>query len=149
MNFQELITRVKSHLRDERGTAFQEADIKRFINEGIDRIKQVINEFNSMKYLKEELDKPIFLPSEYHHLLSLYSASRCFAQDERHYQATNLMNEFEFKLHDMQNKIFNGELFILDEYGDVVDPNTKLEYVEVYFNKSNYDRDDEDRYGVF
>lgn len=141
MKFIVLIDRVKSNLRDIRGTAFQEADIKSFINEGIDRVRQVIKECSGMKHLVNSSDVPILLPEEYHHLLALYSSSRCFAQDERHYQATNLMNEFEIKLADLKELIVNGEVEIVDEFGDPVPSTMKTEYVfDNYYNKRNFNK---------
>lgn len=143
MNLSDLIARVKSNLRDERGSAFLESDIKSFINESIDRVRQVIPELISMKYLNELTDVPIMLPESYHHLLAVYGSARCFAQDERHYQGSTFMNEFEFKLNNLKNEITNGDLILVDKYGDELEFDLKNEYVfDNYFNKKNFDYGD-------
>jgi hypothetical protein len=109
-----LIARVRSITRDLSSSIFREIDITDYINEGIDRIKMVVPEMAGMLWLYGSSDEPILLPQQYHHLLALYSSSRCFGQDERHYQSSNYMNEFEQKLDEMKMKIESGELIIID-----------------------------------
>lgn len=125
----DLVYRVRRITRDFNASIFHNKDIIDFINEGIDRFKQIIPEFADMVYLVNDSDEPILLPSPYHHLLAVYSASRCFAQDERHYQATTMMNEFEVKLEELKQKIEVGELVIYDESGNAVEVTYEPDYV--------------------
>ncbi len=110
----ELIQRVRTITRDLSNSIFREQDITAFINEGIDRFVQYVPELSGMTYLYENIDVPKYLPTQYHHMLAVYSASRCFSQDERHYQATNMMNEFETKLEELKANIDGGNVVILD-----------------------------------
>lgn len=143
MNKGDLTQRVRSNVNDTKGSVFKEDDILSYLNEGIDRIKQVINELSSIEYLVDREDKPLPLPEPYHHLLAVYATSRCFAQDERHYQSTTLMNEFEYKVAELYTSIINGDLVIVDEYGDEMYSSSKPEYViDNYFNRKNYDKDE-------
>ena len=138
MNRLEIINRVKKNTFDENSNTFKNDTIIDYINEGIDRITQVIVELNGMKYLTTDAMIPIYLPSNYHYLLSLYSTSRCFGMDERHYQATLNMNEFEVKLEELKMKIDNGDVIIVDEYGDEIVIDNKIDYVvDNYFIKHN------------
>lgn len=121
VNQLELIKRVRQYTRDFSGMTFTDEDVLAFINEGIDRVAEIMPEFAPMLYLSNASQVPDYLPKQYHHLLSVYSASRCYFQDERHYQASNLMNEFEIKLADVQAKIEAGEITIYDPLGNVVD----------------------------
>lgn len=114
MNRLNLMDRVRSLTRDFAKTIFLEIDVIGYLNEGVDRIKQVIPELKGMVSLDTNDQVPTFLPSHYHYLISLYSASRCFGQDERHYQATNFMNEFEQKLNELKTSIENGQTIIID-----------------------------------
>lgn len=146
MNRLQLVQRVRTLTRDFSNSIFRESDIIDFINEGIERFKQVIVELESMPTLLTNNNIPILIPKQYRHLLAVYSASRCFSQDERHYQATTLMNEFETKLEEMRIKIDGGELEITDENGDVVLGNSgsnDTDYVDTtaYYGKrySNVD----------
>lgn len=117
----DLIQRVRSITRDLSNSIFREQDITAFINEGIDRFKQYIPEFSNMDYLYENTSTPTHLPSQYHHLLAVYCCSRCFSQDERHYQATTMMNEFETKLEELKAAIDGGSVVIIDpETGESV-----------------------------
>lgn len=134
MNRTELGARTRSMLRDFSGAVFRPSDVDAYINEGIDRFKQVIPEFEKMEYLPDGLSIPVMIPTAYQHLLSLYSASRCFGQDDRHYQSSTYMNEFETKLHELKAKIESGKVVIID-------PDTNLPvvmpYVEDYV-RDNY-----------
>lgn len=110
-----------------------------FLNEGIERFKQYIPEFSDMELLILDEDEPILLPEPYQHLIALYAAARCFDQDERHYQATTHMNEFEVKLDELKTRIEIGEIKI------DVSVNLENDYVvDNYFssNKSLVDKDD-------
>ena len=114
MNFLDLQLRVRALTRDLSSAIFRKVDVGSFINEGIDRIQQVLDVFDGMEYLTNDKDEPKLLPKKYHHLLAVYCSSRLFHQDEQHYQAGTLMNEFESKLDDLRMKIENGEIIITD-----------------------------------
>lgn len=130
MNRLDLSKRVRSLTRDFSNAIFREQDIIDYINEGIDRIKQVIVEFEKMPYLLDNADIPTMLPGRYHHLLSLYSASRCFGQDERHYQASNFMNEFETKMDELRIGIEEGKIKIIDpDTNEVIEATYEPDYV--------------------
>jgi len=131
----QLMARVRAYTRDFSNSIFREVDVIDFINEGIDRIKEVVPELANMKHLNENTDSPLYLPNQYHILLAIYSAARCFGQDERHYQATTFMNEFETKLEELRTKIENGDITIVDENGKEIVADLKTDYVRnVYFN---------------
>ena len=135
MTLNELITRVRSYTRDNTGTLFTASDVKSFINESIDRYKQ-INEFKGMKHLNSDSDEPILLPSMYHYSLALYSASRCFSQDEQHYLAQNYMDEFEGLYNLLQVLIKDGSLVITDEEGNSINSSIDFDGVtDVYFRR--------------
>lgn len=128
MNRLELIGRVRSLTRDLSNAIFREIDISDYLNEGIDRVKQLIPEFAQVQHFSSTVTELTMIPSHYHHLLAVYSASRCFAQDERAYQASTLMNEFEQKLDELKQSIDDGRVV-------VVDPITDLP-VEIVYNAS-------------
>lgn len=139
MNRLDIMQRVRSITRDLSNAIFREIDITDYINEGIDRVKQVIPEYKTMQYLVANTETPTMLPEEYHHLLAVYSASRCFSQDERHYQASNFMNEFESKLETLKSEIESGNIVVIDpNTGQPVDTNNATGYVHnnYYFNKN-------------
>lgn len=141
MNRLEINRRVRANTRDLSNSIFRESDIIDWINEGIDRIKQLIPEMEGMTYLLESDSIPSYLPSQYHHLLAVYTTSRCFGQDERHYQATTYMNEFEAKLDELKQKIESGDISITDPDGNPVDSGGEntVEYVkDIYFEKNYY-----------
>ena len=130
MNMPNLISRVRSLTRDFTGSIFREQDVRDFINEGIHRVRQIVPELDNMyELLNNQEDVPL-MPKQYHHLLSVYATSRCFGQDERHYQATTMMNEFEVKMEEMKSKIEAGEIVIVDpETGEPIANNIDTEYV--------------------
>ena len=111
MNLKDLISRVRQYTRDTTGSLFTQEDIIAFINEGIDRTRRY-KHFKDMTYLESLSDEPKYLPSEYHHLLALYGASRCFTQDEQHAIAQQFMNEYEFKTQEVELLINDGDLEI-------------------------------------
>ena len=129
MNRMELSKRVRSLTRDLNNATFREDDVLNYLNEGIERIAQIIPEFEGMPYLEKGTDKPLYLPPSYHHLLALYGASRCFYQDERHFQAGNMMNEFEAKLDKLRSDIDRGHVKIVDAEGNA------LNFAEMYDNE--------------
>ena len=137
MKYSDINIRARQLLRDTNRTIFQEAEIQNGINEGIDRVRS-IKELNGMKHLTDANEEPILLPNQYHSLLALFSASRCFFQDEQMQQATMLMNEFESKLFELKTDIENGDTIITDQEGNVVGDGTgSIDYiVDEYFNVS-------------
>ena len=134
----ELIRRVRSLTRDLTNSIFREQDIIDFLNEGIDRLKQGVPQLQGMKYLLDGQQEPNLLPKEFHHLLSVYATARCFSQDERHYQATTFMNEFEVKFEEFISKIESGEIKIVDDDGFKVTTKHDVDYVDLtpYWNIS-------------
>ena len=131
MTLLQLIQRVRALTRDLTNSIFREQDIVDFINEGINRFKQSIPELGVMPPLVALQEKTKILPNHYHHLLAVYATARCFAQDERHYQATTYMNEFEVKLEQLKSAIEAGEVVIVDENGDEVIADIKVDYVNL------------------
>lgn len=132
MTLKTLIDRVRQYTRDTTGSLFTQEDIVAFINEGIDRTKRY-KHFKNMEYLSSLSDEPKYLPSEYHHLLSIYAASRCYTQDEQVYLAQQFMNEYEFKTQEVELLINDGELLI-EGYDDKNDkPFDSIK--DVYFTK--------------
>lgn len=137
MNRGDLIRRVRSLTRDFSNSIFREVDVVDYINEGVNRCKQILPELAGMKELTSNDVSPILLPSEYHSLLSVYSASRCFGQDERHYQASTFMNEFELKMDELKSKVEDGTVVITDANGETVTSTLENDYVvDVYFDKT-------------
>lgn len=132
----EIVARVRALTRDFSNAIFRGPDIEAFINEAIERVGQVVPELEGMLPLNAASDSPILLPSRYHQLIAVYAAARCFGQDERHYQNTQFMNEFEVKLDELKGKIQNGEVIIKDATGAVVVADVAFDYVEDnYFTK--------------
>jgi hypothetical protein len=138
MTRRDLISRVRSNTRDFTNSVFRETDIVSYINEGIDRMKQLIRELRGEIYLSDNNEKPILIPEMYHHVLAIYSTARCFAQDERNYQATTMMNEFEVKLSELVTAIQAGDIIIVDSNNVEVEANYPTEYVETesYWGKT-------------
>ena len=144
MNRTDLINRVRSYTRDFSASIFREVDIIMFINEGIDRCKEVVDELGGMTYLTDALSVPILMPERYHYLLAVYSVARCFDQDERHYQASTRMNEFETKLAEFKEAVEAGKIVIIDPTtGEPVDTSYSLEYVDLsaYWSTTSDDTD--------
>ena len=139
MNRLYLVARVRSLTRDFSNSIFREADIIAFLNEAIERFKQAIPEMRNEVVLENNTSEPVLIPSFYHHVLSVYASARCFSQDERHYQATTLMNEFEVKLEELKSKIESGEITILDpKSGEPITRHNETDYVrDNYFAKRN------------
>ena len=148
----EISRRVRSLTRDFSESIFRSQDIIDFINEGIDRFIQLIPELQGLSHLRNNNDAPLLIPNAYRHLLSIYSASRCFSQDERYYQATTLMNEFETKLDELKSKIESGSIIITNpQTGEPIQVYYDSEYVITnnYFrNSSGFVSSDESVEGV-
>ena len=111
MTLKNLIDRVRQYTRDTTGSLFTQDDVIAFINEGIDRTRRY-KHFKNMEHLSSLSDEPKLLPNEYHHLLAIYAASRCFTQDEQHAIAQQFMNEYEYKTQEVELLINEGELEI-------------------------------------
>lgn len=135
MTLLELVMKVRRYTRDTEGSLFTEVDVKDFCNEGINRIRK-ISELKNMKELENNHDIPILLPEQYHHLISIYGASRCFTQDEQNTLGQMFMNEFESKLIELEREIKNGSIIITDPDGNtVVSTDVEDAVKNVYFGK--------------
>lgn len=146
----ELIRRVRSLTRDFSNSIFREQDIIDFINEGISRFVQLVPQLKGLDPLLVQEQEPGLIPEEYQHLLSVYSASRCFLQDERYYQSTTLMNEFETKIDELKSAIENGDIEIIDPITGVgIEFDNPISYVDLepYWNVKPRGNDDFDRLG--
>lgn len=128
MTLEAIVAKARRHLNDEEGSIFKAVDVEDFINEGIDRFRSSIY-FVNEAYLTTQEQEPVYIPQQYQHLLALFSASRLFAQDERHYQATTFMNEYEVKLEELLTKIESGEITITDSEGTAVTADYEEDYV--------------------
>lgn len=151
MDLKSLVAKVRRHARDFNETIFRKEDIVDFINEAIDRIIQVIPQLQNMSYLLHDDDVVGLLPREYVHLLANYSVARLFSQDERHYEATTFMNEFEVKLAEFQERLSNGEIEIIDPVtGEPIDNNIPVDYVrnDYFFNRRSLNDIDKGVEGV-
>lgn len=140
----DIVARVRAVTRDFSNSIFREQDVTDFVNEGIDRFRQIIPELATLQYLLSNEDEPKLLPLQYHHLLSVYASSRCFGQDERHYQATTLMNEFETKLEELKAGIEGGQVVIKDETtGLPIESTYEPDYVNLkpYWGENHVDED--------
>lgn len=114
MNIVSIRERSRSLVRDLAGGYFSDTDLRLYANEAIDRIKQIIPELRGMKNIQTPADQIIILPEEWQHLISVYVAARLCTQDERFYQATTFMNEFELKLSELKSSIEAGETILVD-----------------------------------
>lgn len=139
MDRKTLVERTKVHLRDFHLTAFREIDAVNYINEAIERVVQIIPQFYQMEPLEHDQQHPICLPKFHHHLLAVYSASRLFAQDDRFYQASTLMNEFETKLGQLLSDLLSGDVIAYDKDGNEIDFSGKPDYVknEYFLDRHN------------
>lgn len=136
-----LMFRVRSLTRDLSNAIFREVDVIDYINEAIERVQQVIPEMEGMTPLLDNTQVPTHLPRIYHHLLAVYGAARLFSQDEQHYQASTLMNEFEIKLEELKSAIASGDIIIVDpETGEPVESEASNSYVVNNYFYSNRGR---------
>lgn len=135
MTLNDLVTRVRSYTRDTTGTLFDLSDITSFINEGIDKLKQ-IKALENMSSLEDNEQSVDLLPPQYHYCLAVYSASRCFSQDEQHYLAQTFAEEFNGLYDLIELGIKEGTIVITDKNGNVVNDTNDLDGVtDVYFKK--------------
>lgn len=131
MTLNDLRDRVRAMTRDQTNRVFTELDFRMYFDEAIDRLGEVMPEFEGIKYLRGGENEPELLPRQYHYLLANYCASRCFAQDERFFQSAELMNEFEMKLDALNHKVISNEVQIKDKDGNIVIRDFNDEYVHI------------------
>lgn len=130
MQLSDLVYMTRMYTRDNNSYVFSDTMIKIFINQAIDRIKHY-KVFLNMPYLADSTDEPKYLPPQYHYMLAIFAASRCFDHDERHYEGVEKRNEFEQLFADMIAEIQSGNLDIVDGDGNLVeDGTTYIEYVQ-------------------
>ena len=131
----ELIQKVRRYTRDTTGSLFTQEDIVDFCNEGIHRLR-AIPELRNMATLHNSTDEVNLLPNQYHYFIALYGASRCFTQDEQHYQAEQFMSEFENKVFQLERDIASGVIEIKDANGNAIIDTSRVDYIlEEYFEK--------------
>lgn len=139
MNFTDLIYMTRQYCRDNNSYVFTDVQIKMFLNQAIDRIKQY-KVFLGMKKLIHPEDVPNLLPEQYHYMLALFAASRCFDMDERFYEGVEKRNEFESLFENLIADIQAGNIEIVDTDEDgnevvVEDGTTYIEYIkDEYFD---------------
>lgn len=134
----EIQRRASNLLRDESNTIYTKNFINENINEGVDRLKQLIAEFSTLPYLLNDTDVPTLVPVQYHHLLAIYAMARCFEIDERHYEANKYMNEFEIKVDELKGLIAEGVVVIKDANGVTIVPSILQDFVvNVYYKDRN------------
>lgn len=142
MNLETITTNARRHLNDKEGSIFSKDDLEYFINEGLDRFRSVV--YFADEVTLTTLDQsPIYIPEQYHYILSLFASSRAFGQDEREYKATQFMNEFEIKLEELIQKIESGEITVTDSEGEEVTADYEEDYVTNVYFVSASDLDDE------
>lgn len=147
MNLKDLHARVRAYARDFNNSIFRKEDITAFLNEGIDRIIEVLPQLSNMAYLEGDEDVVQIIPREYNYLLAVYATARLFLQDERFYESTTYMNEFETKLDEFRTKVLNGEITLFDPTtNEPLEPDTlPVDYVtDNYFFKRGQDLTDVD-----
>ena len=135
MTLNDLVARVRSYTRDTTGTLFELSDIENFINEGIDKLRQ-IKALETMATLTSDEQSVDLLPPQYHYCLAVYSASRCFSQDEQHYLAQTFAEEFNGLYDLIELGIKEGTIVITDSGGNVLNDDISLDGVtNVYFKE--------------
>ena len=135
MTLNDLVTRVRSYTRDTTGTLFELSDIENFINEGIDKLRQ-IKSLETMATLTNDEQSVDLLPPQYHYCLAVYSASRCFSQDEQHYLAQTFAEEFNGLYDLIELGIKEGTIVIVDASGNIINNDTSMDGVtNVYFKE--------------
>ena len=135
MTLNDLVTRVRSYTRDTTGTLFELSDIENFINEGIDKLRQ-IKSLETMATLTNDEQSVDLLPPQYHYCLAVYSASRCFSQDEQHYLAQTFAEEFNGLYDLIELGIKEGTIVIADDSGNPINNDISMDGVtNVYFKE--------------
>ena len=140
MKLIDLIFMTRMYCRDNNNYVFTNSQIRLFLNQAIDRIKQY-KVFNGMSHLENDEDTVKLLPEPYHYMLALFAASRCYDMDERFYEGVEKRNEFEGLLEELISEIQSGNLEIIDSDGNVVeDGTTYIDYVkDEYYNLDKSD----------
>lgn len=133
----ELLNRTGKLLRDESNSIYSKSLVIDNLNEGINRIKQIIPELVTMPMLLNDTDIPQLLPDHYHHLLCVYAMARCYETDERYMESGKFMNEFEVKINNVKEQVQNGEIELKNQDGSTF-TSTMIEdaVTNVYFNYS-------------
>ena len=135
---------TRLYCRDNNSYVFTDVQIKLFLNQAIDRIKQY-KVFLGMKKLVNPDDVPNLLPEEYHYMLALFAASRCYDMDERFYEGVEKRNEFESLLDSLIADIQAGNIIITDTDDEgnpviVEDGTIYIDYVkDEYFSSKTED----------
>lgn len=133
MNLTDLITRTRYYVRDINSKRFPSDEIELYINEGIERLRSY-QAFADMSYPTATEDVS-YLPTEYHYILALFAASRCFGVDNDFFQEQQKRNEFENAFMELITKIECGDIYIKDiEY-------TQDYVVDEYFEGTSSDED--------
>lgn len=128
------------YARDTNSYVFPEDYIDMFINQAIDRLRQY-PAFRSMNYLSASSDEVDVLPSQYHYMLALFAASRCFDIDERFYEGVEKRNEFEDLLDSLLAEIQSGNLDLMNSEDELIEDDANYtEYVtDIYFDNGGED----------
>lgn len=141
MNLTDLIHMTRVYCRDNNNHMFTDSNIKMFLNQAIDRLRQY-KVFDKMSYLESNDDVVTFLPSQYHYLLALFASSRCYDTDERFYEGIEKRNEFESAFSDLINEIETNNVIISDDDGSTIDD--KPNYIDYVVDKYFKVGDEED-----
>lgn len=134
MKLKNIIDNVRDNARDFSGTIFNTGTIRRYVNESIDRIMQVVPEYQYLAYLESGEDEIEFIPRKYIQLLTLYATARCFTQDGDLAQGVTYMNEFEIKLEEFRHALDCGDVVLRDCEGCVIE-HQRNEYVNLNYGK--------------
>lgn len=134
MTLNDLIKMTRAYCRDNNSYVFTEANIKMFINQAIDRIRQY-KIFGDMPYLNTKTDEVTFIPEQYQYLLALFAAHRCYDTDERFYEGIEKRNEFEQAFSDLINEIEAGNVTITDAEGEALSDDDLPNYIEYVKNE--------------
>lgn len=134
MTLNDLIKMTRTYCRDNNSYVFTEANIKMFINQAIDRIRQY-KIFGDMPYLNTKTDEVTFIPEQYQYLLALFAAHRCYDTDERFYEGIEKRNEFEQAFSDLINEIEAGNVTITDAEGETLSDDDLPNYIEYVKNE--------------
>lgn len=140
MTLLELRNMARLYARDSNAQMFKDVVVTAFVNQGIQRIRQY-KIFEGMTELSNDGDIPALLPLQYHYMLALFAASRCFEMDERYYESVERRNEFESLLETIIGEIQAGNLLITDGDGQNIEDSTcVIDYiVDEYFNVGDED----------
>lgn len=134
MNLTDIITRTRYYVRDINAKRFASDEIELYINEGIERLRSY-QALADMGYPTATEDVS-YLPTEYHYILALFAASRCFGVDNDFFQEQQKRNEFESAFMELITRIENEEVYIKNM-------NWTSEYVtDEYYETATTDEED-------